>query len=394
MQNLSLKFYLYSTKSAQKDLLPIYLRLIYSRNKAEIYTGYTCISKNWNQGQELTKNDPVVNRELSHIKNRCYEIFAELKRNNHPISAKIIKNFLTGAEKTDVGLLQYLNKHITEIKEKAEIKDLSIKKYEQSIKSLQNFIKKQYDQSEYKLSQVNYSFINSYDVYLKSIQKLHRNTVNKYHTRLKTVMRKAYAEGITQQLPYSNFKLTSQKTNRPSLTQSELDKLFDFDLSNNPSLEKVKDIFLFSVYTGIRFQDAQNLTIKNLFKEHKNYFIQFVQGKTGEAISIPIFSVVKNIIDKYNDSVERKVLKKLLPKISNQKLNAYLKVISELSGIPPITHHMARHTFATTLCLDNEMPIEELSKLLGHTSIKTTQIYGRITRERLTRSINKIDKVL
>lgn len=394
MQNLSLKFYLYNAGSDKNALSPIYLRLIYSRNKAEIYTGFTCTSKNWNQSKEEAKNDSTINHALADLKNKCYAIFTELKRNNLPISAKIIKNLITGKEKADIGLLHYFENHIQELKDKAELKDLSVKKYEQSLQSLQNFIKKQYDQTEYKLSQVNYSFVNSYDVYLKSIKKLHRNTTNKYHTRLKTILKKAYAEGKTQHQPYSNFKLISQKTNRPSLTQTDLEKLIELDLSNNHSLDKVKDIFLFSVYTGIRFQDAQNLTIKNLTKEKKNYFIQFVQDKTGEAISIPIFSVAKNIIDKYNDSVERKVLKKLLPKISNQKLNAYLKVISELAGINPITHHMARHTFATTICLDNKMPIEELSKLLGHTSIKTTQIYGRITRERLTKSINKINKVL
>lgn len=394
MPNLSTKFYLYKDDKSKSASYPIYLRLIYSRNKAEIYTGYSYTPKEWDERKQMTKNQTSINRELVSLKNQAYDTFAELKRNNLPISAKIIKNLLTGKAKAEIGLLYYFDTHILEISQKAEIQALSLEKYKQSLKSLKTFLEAKYKVSEYRLSQINYSFINAYDVFLKSTQQLHRNTANKYHTRLKTILRKAYAEGITTHQPYATFKLKSQKTNREFLTQSELDKLIALDLSTNESLSRVKDIFLFSVYTGIRFQDAQSLSIKSLFKEKKNYFIHFTQAKTGHTIDIPILEIAKSIIDKYSDSNERKILKKILPKISNQKVNAYLKVIADLAGIRAITHHIARHTFATTICLNNEMPIEELSKLLGHTSIKTTQIYGRITQERLARSINKINKSL
>jgi integrase/recombinase XerD len=394
MHNISLKFYLYKAESGSKTPLPIYLRLIFSRNKAEIYTGFSCTSKEWDTDKQITKNQATINRELASLKNQVYDIFTDLKRNNLPVSAKIVKNIITGKEKAEIGLIYYFEAHIKEITDKGEIQPLSLEKYRQSLKSLQNFIQAKYKLEEYKLAHINYSFINAYDVYLKSTQQLHRNTANKYHTRLKTILRKAYAEGITTNQPYSSFKLKSQKTNREFLSETELEKLIELDLSENQSLSKVKDIFLFSVYTGIRFQDAQNLLIKNVIKEKKNHFIQFAQAKTGESINIPILSIAKAIIDKYSESPERKVLKRLLPRISNQKLNAYLKVISDLAGIRPITHHIARHTFATTICLNNKMPIEELSKLLGHTSIKTTQIYGRITQQRLAESITRINKSL
>jgi site-specific recombinase XerD len=394
MNNLSIKFYLYKEEISLSVPLPIYLRLIYSRNKAEIYTGYSCTLKDWDERQQMTKKHATINRELSSLRNQAYDLFADLKRNNLPITAKIIKNLLTGKEKAETGLLYYFDTHISEISQKGEIQTLSLEKYNQSLKSLKIFLETKYKVSEYRLSQINYSFINAYDVFLKSTQQLHRNTANKYHTRLKTILKKAYAEGITTQQPYSTFKLKSQKTNREFLTQSELDKLIELDLCANESLSRVKDIFLFSVYTGIRFQDAQSLSIKSLIKDKKNYFIHFTQAKTGHAIHIPLLQMAKSIIDKYSDCNERKILKKILPKISNQKVNAYLKVIADLAGIRPITHHLARHTFATTICLNNKMPIEELSRLLGHTSIKTTQIYGRITQERLTQSINKINKTL
>lgn len=269
MNNLSLKFYLYKGEESYSASSPIYLRLIYSRNKAEIYTGYSCMPKDWDVRQQMTKKQASVNRELASLKTQAYDIFTELKRNNLPISAKIIKNLLTGKEKADIGLIYYFDTHIAEISQKGEIQDLSLEKYNQSLKSLKTFLEAKYKVSEYRLSQINYSFINAYDVFLKSTQQLHRNTANKYHTRLKTILRKAYAEGITTQQPYSTFKIKSQKTNREFLTQSELDKLIALDLSSIESLSRVKDIFLFSVYTGIRFNDAQSLSIKSLIKERK-----------------------------------------------------------------------------------------------------------------------------
>ena len=156
---------------------------------------------------------------------------------------------------------------------------------------------------------------------------------------------------------------------------------------------KVKDIFVFSCYTGLRFQDAQNLKTDNLTSYNKKAFLRFAQEKTGRAIDIPLLPVAKRILDKYKDEPERKILHKLLPKISNQKVNAYLKTISDLADLKKtLTHHMARHTFATTICLNNGMPMEDVSKLLGHSSLKTTAIYGRITQDRLQKSMERVNK--
>jgi site-specific recombinase XerD len=167
------------------------------------------------------------------------------------------------------------------------------------------------------------------------------------------------------------------------------------DLSHNASLDKVKDLFIFSVYTGLRFQDAQSLTIDSLGKYKNKAFIKFIQQKTNRAIEIPLLPAAIKIIEKYTKTPEREVFKKLLPEISNQKVNTYLKVIADLSGLNrTISHHIARHTFATTICLNNNMALEDVSTLLGHSSLKTTQIYGKITQDRLHQSINSISKKL
>ncbi|HSQ43538.1 MAG TPA: site-specific integrase [Ginsengibacter sp.] len=238
---------------------------------------------------------------------------------------------------------------------------------------------------------MDYSFINSYDLFLKKKYDLHKNTINKYHSRLRTILLKALAEGQLSKQPYANFKLNTVKTNREFLSQDELNKIVHLDLSHNQSLDKVRDLFIFSVYTGLRFQDAQDLSIENLATYKTKASLKFIQQKTGRAIEIPLLMQPKHIIEKYKNFPERIILNKLLPKISNQKVNSYLKIIGDLAGLNrDITHHIARHTFATTICLNNNMPLEDLSMLLGHSSIKTTQVYGKITQERLFQSMNRL----
>jgi site-specific recombinase XerD len=300
---------------------------------------------------------------------------------------------LAGKQSIDISLIQYFTKHLSEIQIRNEIKNISIAKYKQSINTLIAFIPFKYKVHDITLSQIDYDFVNSYDLYLREVHELHKNTINKYHSRLRTILLKALAEGHIIKQPYANFKLNSIKTDREYLSQEELNKIIKLDLSHNLSLDKVKDIFIFSVYTGLRFEDAQCLTIENLNNYKEKPFIRFIQQKTNRAIEIPLLRPANEIINKYKNSDERKVLNKILPKISNQKVNMYLKIISDLSGINrKISHHIARHTFATTICLNNNMPLEDVSMLLGHSSIKTTQIYGKITQERLYQSIQSISK--
>lgn len=391
-QKVSLKYYLLTTRT-KVGSLPIYLRITANRKKSELYTGYTSTLKEWNQDEQLIKNNPTINQELTKLKGKVYELIIDLEKRNKPISAIILKTLLSGKDSIDISLIEFFTKHLNEIEIRKEIKPISIAKYKQSLNSLKEFISYKYKIADLNLNQVDYDFINSYDLYLRELHNLHKNTINKYHTRLKTVLLRALAEGHLIKQPYANFKLNSVKTDREFLSQDELNKIINLDLTNNPSLDKVKDIFIFSVYTGLRFEDAQSLTINNLIKYKNKSFLKFIQQKTNRAIEIPLLKPAIDVINKYQETNERIVLNKLLPKISNQKVNMYLKVIADLSELNrKISHHIARHTFATTICLNNKMPLEDLSMLLGHSSIKTTQIYGKITQERLLNTMQSISK--
>ena len=391
-QKVSLKYYLLTTRTTIGKL-PIYLRITANRQKSELYTGYTATLKEWSQEDQLIKNNPIVNQELSKMKSKVYELIIDLEKTKKPISTNILKSLLSGKQLIDISLIQYFTKHLSEIQIRNEIKNISIAKYKQSLNTLIAFIPYKYKVQDITLSQIDYDFVNSYDLYLREVHELHKNTINKYHSRLRTILLKALAEGHIIKQPYANFKLNSIKTDREYLSQKELNKIIELDLSHNQSLDKVKDIFIFSVYTGLRFEDAQSLTTESLTYYKEKQVIKFIQQKTNRSVIIILLEPVSLIVEKYTDIDERKVFNKILPKISNQKVNMYLKVIADLSGINrKITHHIARHTFATTICLENNMPLEDLSMLLGHSSIKTTQIYGKITQERLYQSIQSISK--
>jgi site-specific recombinase XerD len=391
---LSLKHYLLKNRGTDGQLT-IYLRITYNRKKAEIHSGFLSNLKQWNDVDQVVKSNPVINKELADQKAKVYDILINLKNKQLPISANILKEYFLGENEVIIALISFFQTYTEEIQARNEIKTKSLAKYHQSIASLKEFVLYKFRQNDITIKLLNFEFINAYDIYLANEKKLNRNTINKYHSRLKSVINQLQGLGYINHNPYSNFKLSTVKSERIFLDNTELKKIEELDLSNNLSLEKVRDIFIFSCYTGIRFQDAQSLKESNLTKTEEQSYIKFNQQKTSNSVFIPLLPKALQIIEKYSCIEERIILKKLLPKITNQKLNAYLKVIANLAGIDKeLTHHMARHTFATTVCLNNNMPMEDLSKLLGHSSIKTTQIYGRITEQRLTKSIENITKNL
>ncbi len=370
----SIKFYLLN-RDETASLRPIYMRITFNRKKAELHTGFTTTLKDWNAANQNSRKNSTINKSLSERKAAVYMFLDELEKANKPATAALLKDLLTGKAKVKVSVLEYLDNHIKEITIRDQIKTISLNKYKQSLTTLKNYIPEKYGKVDLLMDQVNYEFINGYDLYLKKTLNLHKNTINKYHSRLRTLLLKALAEGIITKQPYANFKLVTEKTDREFLSQEDLSKLVTKDLSHNKSLDKVRDLFVFSCYTGLRFQDAQNLTMDNLTTYNKKAFLRFAQEKTGRTIDIPLLPAAKKVIEKYKNEPERKILNKLLPKISNQKVNSYLKIIGDQAELnKTITHHMARHTFATTICLNNGMPMEDVSKLLGHSSLTLSTI--------------------
>lgn len=388
MNKVTFKFYL--NKGKQKgEKYPIYLRLIVNRQKAEISTGYSIKLKEWNEESRRAKKSDEINKGLLAIENRIYEIKNIFSKENRNFQVQDIK-YALAKENEQVFLLSYFEEFIKRLEKANEVVKGTINIFRTTKNYLIDFISEKYKRPDIITDNLNYKFINDFDLFLLE-KGLQRNTVNKYHKKLKSVLLRAINEGALRLNPYSNFKMKTVPSNRTFLTKEELDKISTNALAGNESLIRVRDIFLFSVYTGLRFTDAINLTMDKISITGKgNDYIISNQEKTGEPVYIPLLEQAVKIIEKYNTQ-ERAITGKVLPKISNQKLNAYLKTIADLTGIKKeLTHHVARHTCATTILLSNGATMEAVSKWLGHSSIKHTQIYAKMTNEYLRQQADKI----
>ena len=163
-----------------------------------------------------------------------------------------------------------------------------------------------------------------------------------------------------------------------------------------PRLKKVRDIFIFSCYTGISYADLMLLTPQNLvIGMDKKIWIVTKREKNGNQVKLPLLLKASNLVDEYKDEKVCLINNSLLPRISNQKVNSYLKEIAEMSGIKKnITFHLARHTFATTVALSNGVPIETVSKILGHKKLSTTQIYAKVVERKVSEDMEVLQQKL
>ncbi|WP_242205852.1 site-specific integrase [Aestuariivivens insulae] len=217
----------------------------------------------------------------------------------------------------------------------------------------------------------------------------------KHIKRLRRMVTLAYQMEWIHRDPFVNFKIKIEKKEREFLTGDELQSIENLS-SKIERLMVVKDLFVFSCYTGISYSDIVRLTTVNIVKGIDGHpWISGKRTKTGTPFKIPLLPKASILIDKYKNDIRTSISDNLLPKLSNQKLNSYLKEIADHCGIKKnLTFHMARHTFATTVTLTNGVPIETVSKLLGHTKLATTQIYARVVEKKVSQDMEKLKLIL
>ncbi|AHM60931.1 integrase [Flammeovirgaceae bacterium 311] len=395
------KFFLKPVEGSKRA--KVYQRIIVNREKTELYTGIELDPKLWEEGLQRTKGNNVLNKRLSDKENEVHTIIDQLQRDKKHVTAKAVKRLIRGEDGTKGTLLkEYVQKFIQVREQNAENAQRTIWGYNNFSDHLDSFLVHHNYGEDVLLNQIDYNFLQNLDSFLlqqkavgKGEGKLKRNSVNKHHSRFRAILSQAVREGLLVKNPYAGFQLKNAPTHRQYLTAQELSSLIKHDLGGNASLKKVRDIFIWSVYTGLRYQDAIDMQARQVQKDKEgNYSFQLYQNKTGESVNVPLLPPAVAIFKRY-DTDERKITGKVLPRISNQKVNAYLKVIADLVGIDkPLTHHIARHTCATTVLLSNDVPIEIVSKWLGHNDVKTTQIYAKITNQSLLKAGKKIAEII
>ena len=255
------------------------------------------------------------------------------------------------------------------------------------------------------LSQLTYGFLVDFEKFLRSHtpednqKKMENNTVMKHIQRLRKMVTLAYKMEWIDKDPFIKFKPAYIKNEREFLREDELQAIIEKEFKIE-RLTLVKDLFVFSCYTGLSYIDVMNLNEDNIaLGIDGGKWIITNRQKTHNKVKIPLLPIAKELINKYESHVKTKKTKTLFPNISNQKLNSYLKEIADLCDIKKnLTFHIARHTFATTITLSNGVPIETVSKLLGHTKIATTQIYAKVIERKVSEDMaslrRKLEKII
>lgn len=399
-KNFSFSFFLNTNPNKKKSdgRFPIYCRIIVNRKKSEIALDKFLLEKDWDSNKQRAKKDLLINEEINTLSEKISVIKRTLDKDNEDYDAKTIKDIVSGKEKTEYYLIEYFQNIIDFKTHDPTLKSGTISRYKDTLAHIKDFLRIKKNTSDLLIKKANSTFVNEFESYLlnykipSSTKTLERNTVNKHLVRLKTIFIRANQEGIISKSPFEYTKLKYTPSKREFLTQEELDRIIDLDLSSDLPAEKVRDIFIWQVYTGMRFEDAINCSVNQISKNNNGkYEISLRQSKTGVTIKIPLFSPAIAIIKKY-DNTERKITNNVLPKTTNQQANRMLKFIGRLAEIKkPLTTHIARHTCATTILLGQGVSIELVSQFLGHLNFKTTQIYAKISNQYMQEMASKVE---
>ncbi len=340
-------------------------------------------------GKAVGKTQEVidVNGILESIKATMTKIYRDLQEQETSITPERIKNIFFGVEIRQQMLLEHFQRHNDDVERLIGISKskATYQKYEVTRKHLADFIKEKYNLSDISFKEINHLFLTDFEVYLLTSCGCNPNTTAKFMQFFKRIVIIAKNNGWIKADPFANYKIRLKKVDRGYLTQEEVEAIMAKQFSTK-RLEQVRDIFIFSCFCGLAYIDVKKLRKENIRTSFDgNLWIMGKREKTDVTFSIPLLDIPKNILEKYEGTLPDN---RILPVPSNQKMNAYLKEIGDLCEInKEISFHLARHTFAT-LTLSKGVSIESVSKMLGHTNIRTTQIYARITDAKISHDMN------
>lgn len=307
----------------------------------------------------------------------------------------MINNFL-GIETKTVTLLEAFGDHNDQIEKligNGYAKG-TWERYETSFRHVQEFLMWKYKVSDINLSELTPSFITNFDFFLRTVRKCANNSTVKYIRNLQKIVNICLDNEWMSKNPFSNYKAKIISTEVRSLTEMELERIKN-KIFSSERLRIVKDVFLFCCHTGLAYAEVKKLQIQNIVTRNGEKIIKIQRTKTKLYAQIPLLPFAEDILKKYSSHINCINTETLLPVISNQKINEYLKEIADLCEIDfDITFHTARHTFATTITLNNGVPIETVSKMLGHSNIRMTQHYAKIQETKICEDMKILKRVL
>ena len=380
---VSILFYAKRAKANVSGLVPIYTRITINGKRIELSSNrFVEISKWSTEAGKMKGNSEEarsINSHLDMLRIQIIDMQMELVHKKIPVTIETLKSKILGVDERERMIIPIYQNHNN------KIEDLigngyaygTLERFKISLKHLQEFIQWKYNLSDISINKIDYAFVTEFEFYLRSVKKCNNNTAVKYVRNFRKIIKICLDNDWLDKNPCSRYEGKMKEVERDFLTEEELNRIYNKRFSSE-RLTLVKDIFIFSCYTGLAYVD-----VKGLKKDHiaigidGEKWIFKNRQKTDTKSKIPLLPIALEIIQKYACHPRCLNEDSILPILTNQKMNAYLKEIGDLCDISKeITFHMARHTFATTVTLTNGVPIETVSKMLGHKNIQTTQHYA------------------
>ena len=390
--NFGLRFVIRHCKNKLSGAL-MYARITVDRKRIEISLNKTIEPDLWDSKNQIaigTKElTSRINPFINETRLKLIDCYRQLKEQKALINADAIKRLYVGDDEGQNTLMDLIRYH--ETSSRILLAKGTMKNYGATEKYLKKFLQYKYRMDDIRLTNLNYQFITQFELFLRTTTPLDKsnplgnNGVMKHMERLRKIVTLGFKLEWIPKDPFILYKLKFQKTEKDFLIEEEIAAIENTVLPNE-RLNRARDIFLFSCYTGLAYIDMEKLGTNNIvIGIDKEYWLRTSRQKTEIKVSVPLLPQALALLDKYKNDPE--VLKKgrVLPYISNQKVNDYLKEIATHCKVEKyMTFHLARHTFATTITLNNGIPLETVSKMLGHTKLSTTQIYVHVLERKIS----------
>jgi site-specific recombinase XerD len=392
---LRIRFYQILSKRNQGGEAPIYMRINGLDKEVNLSTHIYQHPRNWDKRKSRFKTSiPNANYLNSLIKNKEEEVWKfvnECKIHGKNLSSGSVKNFFKNDEYETFQrtILNGFDQLIS--LNKLTYARGTLRHYKADKQILKNFIRYKYHQDDCILTEINFEFLTSFQSYLIEVRKNKPNTIGKHVQRIRSVINFVIKLDWIAEDPTKNFKVKTDPTSRITLNIGEISALASLELNSNPNLEITRDLFLFMTHTGLSYSDLKALSWNHI--DNGLTLIRMSRKKSKEYCVIPLIPQAQSIMNKYKNHPVAEYNSKCFPVFSNQVLNRRLKELGTIAKIDkPITCHIARHSFAC-ISLDNKVPLESISRVLGHTSLKTTQIYAKISASKIEADFQVLTKI-
>jgi site-specific recombinase XerD len=382
---ISILFYLRKSKSKNQNAVPVYMRITVNGGRIEQTTNRMVDVAKWSaDAGRLRGNMPEAksfNSFLDTLKNKVYACERELIQDGKEVTFETFRNKWMKIEERARMLMEIFQQHNDQLRELVgkEYSKGTLENFIRTHQHIKKFLRWKLGMEDMNIKKLNYEFITDFEFWLKTQRKCEHNSAIKYVSNLKKITNLCIRRGWLPRDPFLGYKMTRREVERGFLTEQEIQTIAAKNFLSG-RLSNVRDIFLFSCFTGLAYVDVQKFKRSEIaIGVDGEKWIFTKRQKTETASRIPLLPLATELLEKYKDHPQCKHSDKLLPVPSNQKMNAYLKEIADTCGINKnLTFHLARHTFATTVTLSNGVPIETVSKMWGHKNLKTTQHYAKI----------------